>query len=98
MIVAEVGSDHPLLAEAITALLTHIGVYRFDYPSLAAVGPVAIAETAATRTELAEPLQIIAAAWRQAPRRTNGSSSCVAPSPQKPSRTACSTGTPAWYR
>ncbi|MCV7256487.1 malto-oligosyltrehalose synthase [Mycobacterium hackensackense] len=62
VIVAEVGSDHPLLAEAITALLTHIGVYRFDYPSLAAVGPVAIAETAATRTELAEPLQIIAAA------------------------------------
>ncbi|MBI3227369.1 MAG: malto-oligosyltrehalose synthase [Mycolicibacterium cosmeticum] len=61
-IVAEAGTDHPLLAEAITTLLTHIGVYRFDYPGLAATGPVAIAETASDRTELAEPLALIAAA------------------------------------
>ncbi|MDX1872749.1 malto-oligosyltrehalose synthase [Mycolicibacterium sp. 120266] len=61
-IVAETGTDHPLLAEAVTALLAHVGVYRFDYPGLAAVGPIAIAETAAARTELAAPLQLVATA------------------------------------
>jgi (1->4)-alpha-D-glucan 1-alpha-D-glucosylmutase len=61
-IVAETGTDHPLLAEAVTELLTHVGVYRFDYPGLAAVGPIAIAETASARTELAQPLQLVATA------------------------------------
>ncbi|MHA3022070.1 malto-oligosyltrehalose synthase [Mycobacterium sp. BMJ-28] len=59
-IAAASGTDHPLLPEAITALLTHVGVYRFDYPVLAAVGPVAIARTAADRPELADPLQLVA--------------------------------------
>lgn len=61
-VVAEAGSDHPLLAEAITELLTHVGVYRFDYPALAAIGPVAIAETASARPDLAAPLQLVAVA------------------------------------
>ncbi|MGW0158741.1 malto-oligosyltrehalose synthase [Mycobacterium sp. NPDC003323] len=61
-IVAETGSDHPRLSESVAELLTHIGVYRFDYPVLAAVGPVAIAETISARGDLAEPLQIVAAA------------------------------------
>ncbi|MCV7433932.1 malto-oligosyltrehalose synthase [Mycolicibacterium bacteremicum] len=61
-IVAETGSDHPQLPEAVTALLTHIGVYRFDYPALAALGPVAVGQTIAARPDLAAPLQIISAA------------------------------------
>ncbi|CDO08617.1 maltooligosyl trehalose synthase [Mycolicibacterium cosmeticum] len=59
-IAAEAGTDHPLLAEAVTALLTHVGVYRFDYPGLATVGPVAIAETAAARSDLVQPLELVA--------------------------------------
>lgn len=61
-IVAETGTDHPQLPASITALLTHIGVYRFDYPALAALGPVAIAETISARPDLAAPLQIVATA------------------------------------
>ena len=61
-IVAEVGTDHPLLADAVSSLLTHVHVYRFDYLNLTAVGPTAIAETVRTRPELAEPLQLVATA------------------------------------
>jgi (1->4)-alpha-D-glucan 1-alpha-D-glucosylmutase len=61
-IVATTGRDHPQLPEAVAALLTHIGVYRSDYPGLAAILPSALAETQAAATELGAPLQLLAAA------------------------------------
>jgi (1->4)-alpha-D-glucan 1-alpha-D-glucosylmutase len=61
-IVATVGADHPLLPDAVAALLTHIGVYRCDYPGLSAMMSTAIAETISAAPELAEPLQVVAAA------------------------------------
>lgn len=61
-IVADTGTDHPLLPDAVSALLTHVHVYRFDYRNLAAIGPTAIAETVRARPELADPLQLVAAA------------------------------------
>ncbi|MGO9506784.1 MAG: malto-oligosyltrehalose synthase [Mycobacterium sp.] len=61
-IVATVGADDPLLPEAVAALLSHIGVYRSDYPGLSAILPTALAETEAAATELGPALQVIAAA------------------------------------
>jgi (1->4)-alpha-D-glucan 1-alpha-D-glucosylmutase len=61
-IVAAAGTDHQLLPEAVAALLSHIEVYRCDYPGLAAVLPTALAETQAAQPELAPALQVIAAA------------------------------------
>ncbi|AFM17280.1 maltooligosyl trehalose synthase [Mycolicibacterium chubuense NBB4] len=61
-IVAATGRDHELLGDAVAALLSHIGVYRSDYPSLSAVLPVAIAETASESAELADALTLIATA------------------------------------
>ena len=61
-IVAAAGTDHPLLPEAVAALLSHIEVYRSDYPGLAAVLPAAFAETQAAEPELGPALQVIAAA------------------------------------
>ncbi|HUH70344.1 MAG TPA: malto-oligosyltrehalose synthase [Mycobacterium sp.] len=61
-IVATAGADHPLLPEAVAALLTHIGVYRCDYPGLAAIMPTALAETQAASPELGPALQVVAAA------------------------------------
>jgi (1->4)-alpha-D-glucan 1-alpha-D-glucosylmutase len=61
-IVAAAGADDPLLPEAVAALLTHIHVYRSDYPGLAAVMPAALAETQAAAPELAPALQVLAAA------------------------------------
>jgi (1->4)-alpha-D-glucan 1-alpha-D-glucosylmutase len=61
-IVAAAGTDHQLLPEAVAALLSHIEVYRSDYPGLAAVLPTALAETQAAQPELAPALQVIAAA------------------------------------
>lgn len=61
-IVAAAGADDPLLPEAIAALLTHIGVYRCDYPGLAAVMPTALAETQSAAPELGPALQVVAAA------------------------------------
>lgn len=60
--VARAGADHPLLAEAVAALLTRIGVYRSDYPGLAAIMPTALAETEAKWPDLGPALQVIAAA------------------------------------
>jgi (1->4)-alpha-D-glucan 1-alpha-D-glucosylmutase len=57
-----IGSDDAQLRDAVAALISHIPVYRFDYPSLSAVLPTAIAETASERPELAEPLELIAVA------------------------------------
>ncbi|MCW2650715.1 MAG: malto-oligosyltrehalose synthase [Mycobacterium sp.] len=59
---AAAGADHALLPDAVAALISHIGVYRSDYPTLSAVLPIALADTASDAPELAEPLQIVAAA------------------------------------
>ncbi|WP_445160656.1 malto-oligosyltrehalose synthase [Mycobacterium sp. Dal123C01] len=56
------GTDHPLLPEAVAALLSHIDVYRSDYRGLAAVLPSALAETQAARPELGPGLQVLTAA------------------------------------
>jgi (1->4)-alpha-D-glucan 1-alpha-D-glucosylmutase len=61
-IVAAAGVDHPLLPEAVAALLTHVDVYRTDYLSLAAILPTALAATRSAAAELDAPLQLIAAA------------------------------------
>ncbi len=61
-IAAATGADHPLLPEAVAALLTHIGVYRCDYPALAAIMPTALAETQSAAPELGPALQVVAAA------------------------------------
>src|SRR5277367_3040307 len=61
-IAAAAGADHPLLPEAVAALLTHIDVYRTDYPGLAAILPSALAETQAAKPELGPALQVVAAA------------------------------------
>lgn len=61
-IAAETGAEHPRLADALTALLTNIGVYRCDYPALAQVLAVAIGRTVAADPELAAPLAVVSAA------------------------------------
>ena len=61
-LVAAAGADHPLLPQAVAALLTHIEVYRTDYPGLAAVLPTALAETQAAEPALGPALQVLAAA------------------------------------
>jgi (1->4)-alpha-D-glucan 1-alpha-D-glucosylmutase len=61
-IAAAAGTDHPLLPEAVAALLTHINVYRCDYPGLAAILPTALAETQAAQPKLGPALQVLAAA------------------------------------
>lgn len=61
-IVAATDADHPQLPDALAALLTHIDVYRSDYPGLAAILPTALAQTQSAAPDLALPLQLIAAA------------------------------------
>ncbi|MFZ0832088.1 MAG: malto-oligosyltrehalose synthase, partial [Mycobacterium sp.] len=61
-VVAAAGTDHPQLPAAVAALVGRIPVYRSDYLCLSSVLPTALAETAAAAPELAEPLEIIAAA------------------------------------
>jgi (1->4)-alpha-D-glucan 1-alpha-D-glucosylmutase len=61
-IIAATGADHPRLPDAIAALVSRIPVYRSDYLCLSSVLPIAFAETASAASELAEPLQIVAAA------------------------------------
>jgi (1->4)-alpha-D-glucan 1-alpha-D-glucosylmutase len=61
-IAAAAGTDHPQLPEAVAALLTHIGVYRTDYPGLTAVLPTALSETQAAQPQLGPALQVLAAA------------------------------------
>ncbi len=62
VVVAAAGADDPLLPEAVAALLTHIDVYRTDYPGLAAVLPTALAETQAAAPKLGPALEVISAA------------------------------------
>lgn len=61
-IVAAAGVDHALLPQAVAALLTHLGVYRSDYPGLVALLPTALADTEAAAPELGPALQVLAAA------------------------------------
>jgi (1->4)-alpha-D-glucan 1-alpha-D-glucosylmutase len=61
-IAATAGTDHPLLPQAVAALLTHIDVYRSDYPGLTAILPTALAETESAAPELGPALQVVAAA------------------------------------
>lgn len=61
-VVSATGAEHPLLPDAVVALLGQVGVYRSDYPGLAAILPVALAQTHAERPELDEPLELVAAA------------------------------------
>src|SRR5215212_4593133 len=52
-IAAESGLTHPDLGDAVPALLSRIHVYRSDYQNLSLVLPVALAETAGTRPDMA---------------------------------------------
>ena len=61
-ITAATDHPHPQLGEAVAELLSHIGVYRSDYPSLASVLSIALAETAVARPDLAEPLSVVSVA------------------------------------
>ncbi len=61
-IAATAGTDDPQLPEAVAALLTHIGVYRCDYPGLAATMSTALAQTQSAAPELGPALQVVAAA------------------------------------
>ena len=61
-VVTATGQQHGDLPAAIAELLSRIGVYRSDYRSLAAVLPVAFAETASETVGLGEALTIVAAA------------------------------------
>src|SRR6185312_4849069 len=47
---------------AVATLLTHIGVYRCDYPGLVPLLPTALAETEAAAPQLGPALQVLAAA------------------------------------
>ncbi len=60
--VTAAAGEHPLLAEALAALVAHIDAYRCDYPGLAGMLPAALAETQAAAPDLGTPLQIVAAA------------------------------------
>ncbi|ORX08047.1 malto-oligosyltrehalose synthase [Mycolicibacillus trivialis] len=61
-VAAAAGGDHALLPDALAALVGAIGVYRCDYPALAALLPTALAAVEADRPELAVPLQLVATA------------------------------------
>jgi (1->4)-alpha-D-glucan 1-alpha-D-glucosylmutase len=61
-IIENSGADHPLLDDAVAAMVSRMHVYRSDYPSQSAVLPAVIAETATASPELVEPLEIVAAA------------------------------------
>lgn len=59
---AATGVDHPLLPDAIAEVLTHIHVYRYDYPSLSAMGSTAFAESALRDRIWSEALEVLAVA------------------------------------
>lgn len=61
-VVAAAGTDHPRLPAALAGLLSRIELYRCDYPGLAAVLPIALAETETAVPELGAPLQLVATA------------------------------------
>ena len=55
------GATHPLLPEAVAALLAEVGLYRCDYPVLAQVLGSAMAAAVARAPDLAAALEIAAA-------------------------------------
>lgn len=59
------GGDDPALPAAVAQLLSHVGVYRTDYPVLAATLPEAINQTLSTAPELASALQLVVTAVEQ---------------------------------
>ncbi|UNB55341.1 malto-oligosyltrehalose synthase [Mycolicibacterium sp. YH-1] len=61
-VVRATGDDHPDLIGAIAELVSRVGVYRSDYPTLASVLPVALAQTAAQAPHLEAPLALVATA------------------------------------
>ncbi|MCI4676026.1 malto-oligosyltrehalose synthase [Candidatus Mycolicibacterium alkanivorans] len=61
-IAAAAGADDPRLPDAVTALLTNVGVYRCDYQNLSQLLSAAIARTVAQRPGLAAPLEIVSTA------------------------------------
>jgi (1->4)-alpha-D-glucan 1-alpha-D-glucosylmutase len=54
------GSAHPLLGDAVAALLANVDVYRTDYQVLSQVLGAAIAATVTADPKLAEPLELLA--------------------------------------
>ena len=70
-------ADHPRLAEAVAGLVSYIGAYRCDYRGSALVLASATAQLNATTPELAEPLQIVAAALARADEPAVWLSSCA---------------------
>ncbi len=66
--IAAVTAQHEeTLATAVAALVSRIGVYRSDYPALAAVLPVALQETACAAPELTDALSSVAMALSTSP-------------------------------
>ncbi|MDG5486313.1 malto-oligosyltrehalose synthase [Mycolicibacterium gadium] len=61
-ITAATGADHPDVPIAVATLLSHIEVYRSDYRGLSLILPIAFADAAAERPELAPAFAIIASA------------------------------------
>ncbi|MGE2713843.1 malto-oligosyltrehalose synthase [Mycolicibacterium litorale] len=61
-VVGATGQDHSDLPAAIAAVVSHLGVYRSDYPALSTVLPVAIAETLREQPHFAPALQILSSA------------------------------------
>ncbi|GAB5898780.1 malto-oligosyltrehalose synthase [Mycolicibacterium mageritense] len=59
---AATATSDPRLPDAVAALISRVGVYRSDYPSLSTVLPVAIAETASAAPELVPALTIVSSA------------------------------------
>lgn len=66
--IAAVTAQHEeTLATAVAALVSRIGVYRSDYPALAAILPVALQETACAAPELTDALSSVAMALSMSP-------------------------------
>ncbi|KLO32813.1 malto-oligosyltrehalose synthase [Mycobacterium haemophilum] len=61
-IAAASDTDHPLLPDAVAALLSHIAAYRCDYPGQSTILSAAFAETYVTTPQLEPALQVIATA------------------------------------
>ncbi|MCP2623692.1 malto-oligosyltrehalose synthase [Mycolicibacterium smegmatis] len=57
------GRSDPRLPDAVAALVSNIGVYRCDYPTLSALLPVALASTASAAPDLADALGTVSAAY-----------------------------------
>ncbi|MDV3124724.1 malto-oligosyltrehalose synthase [Mycobacterium sp. 21AC1] len=67
VISAATTSEDPRLPAAVAALVSRIGVYRCDYPALATILPLALAETATAAPELSDTLAIVAGALSTEP-------------------------------